>query len=60
MSMFGVQHRPYIVGKIPPLVEQIRENDDRGILKSAHSKLRTTATVDQGRAGLATVAQEKN
>jgi len=40
--MFGVQNRPYIVRKIPPLVEQICENDDRGILKSAYSKLPTT------------------
>jgi hypothetical protein len=40
--MFGVQNGPYVVRKITPLVEQIRENDDRGILKSAYSKLRTT------------------
>jgi len=39
--MFGLQNRPYIVRKKPPLVEQKRENDDRGILKSAYSKLRT-------------------
>src|SRR5215813_8784111 len=42
LSMFGLQNRPYIVRKKPPLVEQIRENDDRGILKSVYSKLRTT------------------
>jgi len=40
--MFGLQNRPYIVRKKPPLAEEIRENDDRGILKSAHSKLCTT------------------
>jgi hypothetical protein len=40
--MFGLQNRPYIVRKKSPLVEQIREDDDRGIPKSAYSKLRTT------------------
>jgi hypothetical protein len=40
--MFGLQNRPYIVRKKPPLVEEIRENDGRGILKSAYSKLRST------------------
>jgi len=42
MSMFGLQNRPYIVRKKPPLAEEIRKNDGRGILKSAYSKLRTT------------------
>jgi hypothetical protein len=40
--MFGLQNRPYIVRKKPPLVEEIRENDGRGILKSAYSELRMT------------------